>query len=168
MIPDPLALLIYSVVAIGLAYVLGHSVISVRPRTFLAELVLFKWPGRRCVPACVGGCGKISHETEWARSGENFVCPHCHTHQEEPERATRDIKPFELLIEMLECAMCLGFNIGWLVALIFKPMVHVGPLGVDMLVMAFYTAGSNLLLAKAVGLYPPKEDATGVEEQSDG
>ncbi len=165
MIPDPLGLLIYSVVAIGLAYVLGHSVISVRPRTFLADLVLFKWPGRRCAPASVGGCGEIFHETEWARSGENFVCPKCATHQQEPERATRDIKPFEIVIEAIECPVCLGVHVGWLTALLFKPLVHVGPLPVDVLVMSFFTAGSNLLLARVVGLYPPKDDADGVEVQ---
>ncbi len=152
MIPDPLGLLIYVIAAMGLAYVLGHSVISVRPRTWLAEFVLFKWPGYRCAPEAVGGCGGIFKIEDWARSGENFVCP-CGVHQEEPEKYTRDTRPFEFFIDLLECPACLGFHLGWIFGAFVGPLWRpTGNTVVDILFWAFFTSGSNMLLGKATKL----------------
>jgi len=67
--------------------------------------------------------------------------------------------PLRWIVLLLECPACCGFWIGLFVGLA-GPAGYVEALApIPALALAFFTAGSNLLLAVAVGItqFPPEE-----------
>lgn len=127
-----LTMLCYVIAAFGLAYVLGHSIITKKPREWAYALGF----GRKLVPV---------EPNEVIKHGS-----HAFAHR---------FYPLRWLVELIECPMCCGWHSGfwfWILFVIRYPPdgIHYVP-SVDIpigFIVGFFTAGSNFILGRATGL----------------
>jgi hypothetical protein len=144
-----LTLFVWTIVAFGIAYVVGHSVISRPLRVWIAGPEVARCPV----------CG----DTLEARF-DGATCEGPADDHGVPVAAAKHT-PTEMvlvtsvgwrfwLVSLLECPACLGWWLGFAAGLAFVLAGGPGHLGLLPLAGAFYTAGANFLLGRASGLMP--------------
>jgi hypothetical protein len=131
-----LQLLVYSIAAVGLAYVVGHSAVSLPFRAWLAPAAVAVCPTCGDVQPprfegaiCIGPTGGPVHADATMRI-----------------RQPRGLRYW--IVTLIECPACLGFWIGLVAGAFYGRSVLLAVAG------AFYTAGSNFWIARATGLMP--------------
>jgi hypothetical protein len=144
-----LGFILYTVAALGLAYVIGFSVITRGFRTWLAGEQL-----ARC-PVC-GEEGHVSLATGndgigWPCAGKPGTPPHEQAYFEAGYR-----HPWRgWLVTLLECPACFGWHVGFWLGLAATLLFPTLPFRWWLPpALAFYTAGSNFILGRATGLMP--------------
>lgn len=139
-----LQLFVYTVASLGFAYVVGHSAISLPLRQWLA-------------PATVAKCPLCGDEMP-ARFSDS-VCNGPCTGPHHEDRVMVLYQPHNVgfwIVTLMECPACLGFWIGLFAGIIYYPTAFEAMAG------AFYTAGSNFLLARLTGIMPdPSKEPEG-------
>jgi hypothetical protein len=149
---DTITLIVYTISALGLAYIVGQSAITKSIRQAYANtrrpLDLF-----RC-SICVKdnplddpkSFNFIRMQLPMKR-GE-LVCPHG---DEQHAAGLRMLKQAEdpFFLQLIECPACFGFWIG-LCAAVASTFAHIG--GPIIMFLPLYTAGANFLLGRATGL----------------
>jgi len=102
--------------------------------------------------AAFGFAYVLGHSTI-TQSVRDRVALRCQSHPSTPRlRPKVYLRPFGLLLELIECPACLGFWIGFMTGIMEKLPPVSNPPWRDALIVGFATAGSNLLLAKFAGL----------------
>lgn len=143
-------LVAYVFSALGVAYILGHSVISLPVRTWLADFAVAKWLGYECL-----ACGEPSVLTAWKENYPYRTCPRCVCPNEisSMKPSTLKSKPFAWLVELIECEKCLGFHLGWIYAVACGPIFSLAhqPIA-DAILLGFFTSGTNLLLGRITNM----------------
>lgn len=157
----------YVLTALGVAYILGHSVISMPARAWLADFAVAKWLGYECVV-----CHRASMLTDWKEAYPSRICPRCEMPNAigQMKTTTLKTKPFTNLVELVECEKCLGFHLGWIYAAAFEPLFSLAhqPIA-DAILFGFFTSGTNLVLGSLTNMgHPPEITPQAEKEQTHG
>ena len=150
--------------AFGVCYLVGHAVVSLPIRRWLADFGF-----RQRIHMICPLCGEETDFTHWERTETMVVCPSCHQSTSAGPLFTTDEgirrfhyyarHPFRWFIQLLECPACLSTWLG----LVFGAAVawqEPWPwLIANALFTAAYLTGTSYVLARLTNLIPaPEED----------